>query len=119
MKLFLSCGLLILSAAALFAGEFKTLFIGASPDGIRVEDGEFMLIRNFTQDQVGTSRGVVTFNHRDGNAVAILSASIQTNSSSNPEEVVNSVIVAGPGIVKFQCGDGARCLATFKIDSNN
>src|SRR4051794_34260560 len=109
-----------LISAASFAGEFKTqLFDSTKPLQIHVLDNEFMLIRNFTQGTPGTGRGSVKFTRHNDSAI-VLTAAIQdsTNVMQGSEEVINSVILAGPAIVRFDCGTDASCVATFKIDSN-
>jgi hypothetical protein len=120
-KFFVGAFVIVMGSLAL-AGSFQSRFVGANPAGpIHVAENEFMLVRNFTQEGSGASRGYVTWNDPTNNAPAIkvLDAAIVNGSPSPaPEEVVNSIIIAGPANVRFVCGDSAQCLATFKIDSN-
>jgi hypothetical protein len=120
MKSLLTGVLVIAAAMVAIAGSFKSRFIGATPVGpIRIDENEFMLIRNFTQDGPGTSRGFVAFNEDNGNPVKVLDAAIVSPSPSPaPEEVINSIVIAGPARVRFVCGAGANCFVTYKIDSN-
>ena len=122
MKFLSAFLLLCMSALCLIAGQFKSTFFSSTNDvgPIPIADNELMVIRNFTQDGPGTSRGYAVFNHDQGHEpIKILAASIVDSASpEGSQEVINSVIVAGPGRVRFHCGDAANCFVTFKIDSN-
>jgi hypothetical protein len=74
-----------------------------------------MLIRNFTQEG-GTDRGFVTVNHN----VNVLTAAILTSDpTQGTEEVINTVIIAGPADVTVTCGTTTgNCFITFKKESN-
>ena len=120
MKTLFVCAFLITVATLALGGSFKSTFIGAgnSHGPIHVADNEFMLIRNFTQEAGGTPRGYVRYQRGDGQDLKVLTASIADPAApQGSEEVINSIIIAGPASVRFFCGD-ANCFATFKIDSN-
>jgi hypothetical protein len=100
-----------------FSGDFKSEVIaGGQPvDLPHVGGDQFMLIRNFTQEG-GTDRGFVTVNHN----VNVLTAAILTNDpTQGTEEVINTVIIAGPADVTVTCGTTTgNCFITFKKESN-
>ena len=105
-----------------FADDFKSVVI-AGDNGVsstslpRVHGGQFMVIRNFTQD-AGTIGGVVTVTKPpvSGSPVNVLNAAILD--PANSPEVINSVIIAGPADVSVTCGDAGNCFISFKKDSN-
>ena len=116
------CGL----AGTTFADDFKSLTI-AGDNGVsstslpRVHGGQFMVIRNFTQDVSGsTTGGVVTVTKPPGGStsVAVLNAAILD--PANSPEVINNVVIAGPADVSVTCGadPGSNCFISFKKDSN-
>src|SRR5260370_12195355 len=99
-----------------FAGDFKSEVIaGGQPlDLPHVGGDQFMVIRNFTQEG-GTDRGFVTVNHN----VNVLTAAILTNDpTQGTEEVINTVIIAGPADVTVTCGTTGNCFITFRKESN-
>ena len=120
MKRCLVIGSLFAIAAFAHAGQFKSVFITNNHGPIHVLDGELMVIRNFTQENDGSTRGFVTFSEHGSEKVTVLTASIVNpdDATQGSQEVINSIVIAGPAIVNFHCGDGATCFATFKIDSN-
>ena len=120
MKRCIAIGSFVALAAFAQAGQFKSVFITGNHGPVHILDNELMVIRNFTQDTAGSSRGYVTFNNRDSDRINVLTASIiDSTAPEGSQEVINSIIIAGPAIVNFHCEDtGARCFATFKIDSN-
>jgi len=89
---------------------------------IRVHGDQFMVIRNFTQeDSASTSRGVVTITKLPNMEMAkVLSAAIISQSTSPPFEVINNVVIAGPADVLVTCGAsmGSNCFITFRKESN-
>jgi|SRR5207249_1295405 len=103
------------------ADDFRSLTIvgGTSSDLIRVHGNQFMLIRNFTQED-GTVRGVatVTTPPNGGPTINVLLAAAL--SQSQPPEVINSVVIAGPADVQFTCGASSmkHCFVSYKKDSN-
>ena len=120
MKNFLRIFALVVFAvpSVAFSGDFKSEVIagGQSVDLPHVGGDQFMLIRNFTQEG-GTDRGFVTVNHN----VNVLTAAILTSDpTQGTEEVINTVIIAGPADVSVTCGatTGMNCFISFKKDSN-
>jgi hypothetical protein len=99
------------------ADDFKSLVIPpGSMDLPTVHENQFMVIRNFTQEN-GIVHGVVMVS-TDGGAtwVNVLTAAILTMS---PPEVINNIVVAGPADVSVTCGAiGKNCFISFKKDSN-
>jgi hypothetical protein len=107
----------VVLAALAFADDFKSMTIagGASSDPIRVHGDQFMVIRNFTQED-GTLSGVVTVTKPTGSPVNVLTAAILTDS---PPDVINNVIIAGPADVTVTCGNtSGNCFISFKKDNN-
>jgi hypothetical protein len=107
-------------AGATFADDFTSMVI---PGGViaqplpRVHGDQFMVIRNFTQEN-GTTHGVVMVTQLPGTtAVNVLAAAILNMS---PPDVINSVVIAGPADVSVTCGatTGMNCFISFKKDSN-
>src|ERR1700736_6458514 len=85
-------------AGATFADDFKSVTFDAahSPVPIRVHGDQFMVIRNFTQENAGSTRGFVQVAKPDatsGMLVRVLAAAIL---SMPTVEVINSVVIAGP-----------------------
>jgi len=107
-------------AGTTFADDFKSLTI-ASRDTQplpRIHGDQFMVIRNFTQEDLVTTRGVVTVTKPPSapSSVSVLSAAILT---AFPPDVINNVIIAGPAEVSVTCGDTTgSCFISFKKDSN-
>ena len=110
------CGLV----GTTFADDFKSLVIPANTasDTIRVRGDQFMLIRNFTQED-GTIHGVVMVNKPPGTtpAVNVLAAAILNMSTL---EVISSVVIAGPADVTIMCGSDATgsCFISYKKADN-
>ncbi len=110
-------------AGMAFADDFKSEVIPSSGScsacPIRVHGNQFMLIRNFTQDGISTSRGVVMVSTDGGSTwVDVLSAAILKTSTATPE-VINSVVVAGPADVSVKCGTtSGNCFISFKKDGS-
>ena len=109
----------------IFADDFKSQFIAANATTclscpIHVDDEQFLLIRNFTQDG-GTTRGTVTFT-RHGEpvgGVTVLTAAI-VDPSVTPE-VINTIVIAGPASVNVSCGDAtlaSGCFFSYKKEGN-
>ena len=101
-----------------FADGFKSLTFNGTSDTIHVNGDQFMVIRNFTQEG-GTDRGVVMVSKPPtGTAVNVLSAAI-LDTTTNPPEVINNVVIAGPANVTFMCGTGATdCFVSYKKADN-
>jgi hypothetical protein len=114
--------LLILCAlvTTTFADDFKSItFDVSSPQPIRVHDGQFLFIRNFTQEMDTSDRGVVTVakpNSATGTPVNVLAAAVL---DQTPVEVINSVVIAGPADVTVSCGaSGGNCFVSYKKEGN-
>ena len=104
-----------------FGDDFKSATFATSLDTIRVHADQFMLIRNFTQEN-GTTRGMVMVTKPPGSSstpgtpVPVLAAAILT--ASTPE-VINNVVIAGPADVDVTCGNTTgNCFISYKKDSN-
>jgi hypothetical protein len=112
-------------AGTTFADDFKSMVIagGINDQPLpRVHGDQFMVIRNFTQEGSGSSRGFVTVsNTLTGGPVKILGAAIvDPTTPAGSLEVINSVVIAGPADVSVTCGasPGSNCFISFKKDSN-
>ena len=121
MKNFLQVFTLVLCgfAGTTLADDFRSIVIagGVTQALPRVHGDQFMVIRNFTQEN-GITHGVVTVTMLPGTtAVNVLAAAILTMS---PPDVINSVVIAGPADVSVSCGatSGMNCFISFKKDSN-
>ena len=106
-------------AALLFADDFKSMTIatGVTADLPRIHGDQFMVIRNFTQDD-GSPRGVVTVTKppNGGTSVNVLAAAVL---DASPPDVINSVVIAGPADVSVTCGTTTgNCFISFRKDSN-
>ena len=104
---------------ATFADDFKSVIIGSGQtmDLPRIHGDQFMLIRNFTQED-GTTHGVVTVTKPPSNTISVnvLAAAILSMPTA---EVINSAVIAGPADVSVTCGDTTgSCFISFKKDSN-
>jgi hypothetical protein len=127
MKNFLRILALALSgfAGTTFADDFKSITFDAitPPNSIRVHADQFMVIRNFTQEVAGSSRGVVMVAKPPSSSmpVSVLAAAIvdPMNTPQGTLEVINSVVIAGPAEVTFTCGaSGGNCFISYKKDDN-
>jgi hypothetical protein len=108
-----------------FADDFKSVVI-AGDNGVsstslpRVHGGQFMVIRNFTQDvSASLTSGVVTVTKLPGGTpVSVLTSAILD--PANSPETINSVVIAGPADVSVTCGasPGSNCFISFKKDNN-
>lgn len=112
--------LLVLAFACFaFGDDFKSLTIssGGSSETIRVHNGQFMIIRNFTQDDLTGSRGVVMVaKPPGGTTVNVLSAAAL---DASPPDIINTVLIAGPADVTIVCGDTTgNCFVSFKKKDN-
>src|SRR5213080_22387 len=109
------CGL----AGTAFADDFKSMVItsGMSADLPPIHGDQFMVIRNFTQDD-GSPRGVVTVTKppNGGTSVNVLAAAVL---DASPPDVINSVVIAGPADVSVTCGTTTgNCFISYRKDSN-
>ena len=114
-------GFLILAAVGLvFADNFKSLTVTAtsSPQTIRVHGDQLMFIRNFTQDGGTTTRGTVSVEKPPGaDAINVLTAAMVDD--TNPPEVINTIVIAGPADVLINCPDPAAiCFISYRKGSN-
>jgi hypothetical protein len=110
--------LVLIFSCFAFADDFKSLTLDplTPSEIIRVHNGQFMVVRNFTQED-GFLRGVVTVTKppSTGTSVAVLTAALLTDR----QNVINSVVIAGPADVVFTCGDTAgHCFVSYKKDNN-
>src|SRR6266480_4269300 len=102
-----------------FADDFKSMVVasGITADLPRIHGDQFMVIRNFTQDD-GSPRGVVTVTKppNGGTSINVLAAAVL---DASPPDVINSVVIAGPADVSVTCGTTAgNCFISYRKDSN-
>ncbi|HME89440.1 MAG TPA: hypothetical protein VKE30_09545 [Chthoniobacterales bacterium] len=107
------------SAGVARADDFKSMVVasGATADLPRVHGDQFMVIRNFTQDD-GSPRGFVTVTKppNGGTSVKVLAAAVL---DADPPDVINNVIIAGPADVSVTCGTtSGNCFISYRKDSN-
>jgi hypothetical protein len=115
--------LVLIFSCVAFGDDFKSLTIpAAGSETILVHNGQFMIIRNFTQES-GSDRGFVSATRPPtstdpADTTVVLTAAILDTSTATPE-IINNVVIAGPANVVFQCGStGGNCFVSFKKDSN-
>ena len=103
-----------------FAGDFKSSIVtDGNPVSVHVANDQFLIIRNFTQDGPGTSRGFVTVIPNGQPSAKVLVAAILDTDNTTPLEVINNVVVAGPANVTATCETGgATCFITYRKGSN-
>jgi hypothetical protein len=115
--LFAFCGF----AGTTFADDFKSTVIPGANGTVsltHVSGDHFLVIRNFTQDGVGTgTRGFVTVFPLLQSGVNVLAAAI-IDPNSPSLDVINNVVVAGPADVMVTCDPSAICFISYKKDSN-
>ena len=102
------------------ADDFRSEVVtgnGGTLGPIRVHGDQFMVIRNFTQDDLTGARGFVMVTKLPGG----MSANVLTAAAldASPPDIINNVVIAGPADVLITCGDTAgNCFISFKKDSN-
>ena len=112
---FAACGF----AGTTFGDDFKSEVIatGVTADLPRIHGNQFMVIRNFTQDD-GSTRGfvAVTKPPNGGTSVMVLTAAVL---DASPPDVINSIVIAGPADVSVTCGTtSGNCFISYKKISN-
>jgi len=112
--------LVFIFACFAFGDDFKSETIPSdgtcSACPIRVHGNQFMVIRNFTQDD-GSPRGIVTVAKPIGsNPVTVLTAALMT---ASPPDIINNVVIAGPADVSIMCGTtSGNCFVSYKKKDN-
>src|SRR5262245_33123113 len=126
MKIAARCLIAVVMVAAAsfaFGHPLKSKIIATSPLMIRVDDDQFLIIKNFSQEG-GIDRGVVsvTFTGENGGTANVLTAiRIDLSTGSNSQhfpEIGNKVIIAGPAQVTVAPVTGATLFITYRKDSN-
>ncbi len=108
-----------------FGDNFKSLVVPGDGTATtetslpRVHADQFMVIRNFTQED-GTTRGVVIVTKPPTSVTPVNVLSAALLDQSQPTETVNSVVIAGPADVSVTCGSsvGKNCFISYKKDGN-
>ncbi|HEV2045404.1 MAG TPA: hypothetical protein VGQ95_02285 [Chthoniobacterales bacterium] len=108
-------------AGTAFADDFKSMVI-TSPGPVnlpRIHGDQFMVIRNFTQED-GMMRGLVMVTTPPSGDITVSVLAAAVLDLTKPPEVINSVVIAGPADVMVTCGAsaGKSCFISFKKDSN-
>jgi hypothetical protein len=113
----------LIFSCTVFGDDFKSLTItSGNSETILVHNGQFMIIRNFTQEG-GSDRGFVTATRPPtstdpADTTKVLTAAILDTTTTAPD-IINTVVIAGPANVVFQCGTTVgNCFVSFKKDSN-
>jgi hypothetical protein len=118
--------ILLSSAAAAFAGQFKSKIITSQALVITVPDDHFLKITNFSQEG-GTDRGVVqvmlqgdeTDSTGTANVLTAIRIDLSTGTDSqNFPEIGNRAIIAGPAQVTINPVDGATLFITYRKESD-
>lgn len=123
MKRIVALVLVVLSVGAfgskVSANDFKSQVLG--PGGqlsLDVQDGRFLVMRNFTQAAGATTRGVVSATTSTGTS-NVLAAAIIDPSNITSVDVINSVVITGPATVIVTCpSDASSCFVSYRKDSN-
>jgi hypothetical protein len=120
----ISPALLVLIFSCLaFGDDFKSKVFPPSttPTNLPTVHGDqFMVVRNFTQEDTSTGiRGVVQVSTDGGtNWVDVLTAAFADPNAAKPD-IINSIVIAGPARVRATCGGlSGNCFLSFKKDSN-
>ena len=78
--------------------------------------GQFLVIKNFTQDDLTGERGYVSVTKPPGTSVMVLTAAAL---DASPPDIINTVVIAGPADVTAHCGDTTgNCFISYRKDSN-
>ena len=104
----------------IFADDFKSKVITpTTPMDIHVSGDALLFIRNFTQEDDGSAtRGVIMVT-KGGDTAQVLTAAILDTSTANLQEVINSIVIAGPADVTVTCGaTTGNCFVSYKKESN-
>jgi len=104
-------------ASSAIGGAFKTEIITSAPVTIDVLDAHFLQIHKFTQEG-GSQRGVVTVT-TDAGTTNVLTASIIDSgafpaSSSDIQEFIEGITIAGPASVTVAPVSGATLFITYR-----
>ena len=134
MKKLFALLILFLVAASAMAAPFRSFVITTTPLTINVAEGNFIVIRNFTQEG-GAIRGVVTatlMSSSGGTTTTttanVLNAAMIDNSAAavpsptpaNPiaqPETINLVTIAGPATITVPAVPGAQLFITVQKSS--
>jgi hypothetical protein len=97
------------------AGDFVSMVVQANQSlpTITVPGDRFLVIRNFTQEAGGMSRGFVSVTTNGLTANNVLTATIVDPALSGTLEVINNIVIAGPATVTVTCGD-TNCFITYR-----
>ena len=108
-------------AGLVTADDFKSTVIQGADGTVsltHVPGDRFLVIRNFTQDGVGSgTRGFVTVSPPLQSGVNVLAAAIIDPNSSSVD-VINNIVIAGPASVTVTCDPSATCFITYRKDPN-
>jgi hypothetical protein len=131
MKKLLTLSVLFLVATSAMAAPFRSVVITDTALTINVAAGNFIVIRNFTQEG-GTLRGVVTATLTTAsggtttanvmnaamidNAAAAAPSPTPANAIAQPE-TINVVTIAGPATITVPPVTGAQLFITFQKSS--
>lgn len=101
-------------ASSVIAGDFKSVMITPTSESLtlNVVDGQFLTIRNFTQEVSG-QRGVVTVT-ADGQTNNVLVASLVDQEPSVPPEFMKKVVIPGPAQITVAPVPGATLFVTYR-----
>lgn len=106
--------LLCAVASSVIAGDFKSVMITPTSESLTLDvpDGQFLTIRNFTQEG-SSQRGVVTVT-ADGATSNVLVASLVDEETSVPPEFMKKVVIPGPAQITVAPVSGATLFVTYR-----
>jgi hypothetical protein len=106
--------LLCAVASSVIAGDFKSVMITPTSESLTLDvpDGQFLTIRNFTQEG-SSQRGVVTVTV-DGQANNVMVASLVDQEQSVPPEFMKKVVIPGPAQITVAPVSGATLFVTYR-----
>ena len=98
-------------APFVIAGDFRSVMIKPKSDSLTLDvpDGQFLTIRNFTQEG-GSQRGVVTVT-ANGQINDVLAAALI---DQGPPEFIKKVVIPGPAQVTVAPMPGATLFVTYR-----
>jgi hypothetical protein len=96
------------------AGDFRSVLIKPKSDSLSLDvpDGQFLTIRNFTQEG-GSQRGVVTVTV-DGLTSNVLTAALIDKTLSVSPEFMKKAVIPGPADITVAPVVGATLLVTYR-----
>lgn len=101
-------------APFVIAGDFKSVMITPASESLTLDvpDGQFLTIRNFTQEG-SSQRGVATVT-ANGQTNNVLAAALINQELSVPPEFMKKVVIPGPAQITVTPVAGATLFITYR-----